>query len=444
MDIPLRKYDIESIVNIKEVIQSKEKANKENLIVKSLVLNDKQYYLIKYNRNKVTINNESQLGLFKSILCDEEKIYSFCPPKKNTFESFIENNKANECRYEEQVEGTMISLFFDVNKEEWEISTRSRIGARCKFYKDAKFTYRYMFLDALNNCNIEFDIFDKKKCYSFVLQHPENKKVIPVKEPKVYLVGVYKLNNFIVEELDAKLEAQMLGIPYPMDFTDYFNKIIDEETDDNVVKNYLHIIYNWEHLTNLMKDYIENKNIYKLAGICIKNKNGERSLLQNSIFEYVNELKGNNPKMQYQYYSLRKLGKVKECLKFYPEYKEKFLEYRENLHTWTKMLHQNYFDCFINKKAPIKDFPHQFKLHMWKLHELYLTKLRLEGKYMSLQEVIKYVNEIPAAKLMYSVNYVYRKIKHDEKINNVKNSLNKEAETARVSENNGEETMTDD
>ena len=23
------------------------------------------------------------------------------------------------------------------------------------------------------------------------------------------------------------------------------------------------------------------------------------------------------------------------------------LEYRENLHTWTKMLHQNYFDCFI-------------------------------------------------------------------------------------------------
>ena len=60
MDLALRKYDIESIVNIKEVIQSKEKANKENLMVKSLILNDKQYYLIKYDRNKVTINNETK------------------------------------------------------------------------------------------------------------------------------------------------------------------------------------------------------------------------------------------------------------------------------------------------------------------------------------------------------------------------------------------------
>ena len=297
-----------------------------------------------------------------------------------------------------------------------------------------------MFLDALNNCGIEFDIFDKKKCYSFVLQHPENKKVIPVKKPKVYLVGVYEFNSFVVKEYSAQLEAKMLKIPYPMHFTEYFNKIIDEEQKDNPVKSYLHVIYNWDHLTSLMKDFIENKNIYKLAGICIKNKNGDRSLLKNSIFEYVNELKGNNPKMQFQYYSLRKLGKVKECLKFYPEYKEKFLEYRDNLHTWTKMLHQNYFDCFINKKAPIKDFPHQFKLHMWNLHELYLSKLRLEGKYMSLQEVIKYVNEIPAAKLMYSVNYVYRNIKKDDEINKTKSLLNNETASKMISE----ETMTDD
>ena len=90
------------------------------------------------------------------------------------------------------------------------------------------------------------------------------------------------------------------------------------------------------------------------------------------------------------------------------------------------MLHQNYFDCFINKKAPIKDFPHQFKLHMWNLHSLYISKLRLEGKFMSLQEVIKYVNEIPPAKLMYSVNYVYRKIKKDDKIEQATSFLNNE------------------
>ena len=94
MSVILKEYDIESIINIKEVIKSKEKAKEENLFVKSLKLNDKQYYLIKYDRNKVTINNENKLGLFKSIFCDEENIYSFCPPKKITFESFIETNNA--------------------------------------------------------------------------------------------------------------------------------------------------------------------------------------------------------------------------------------------------------------------------------------------------------------------------------------------------------------
>ena len=88
MSVILKEYDIESIVNIKEVIISKEKAKEENLIVKSLKLNDKQYYLIKYDRNKLTINNENKLGLFKSIYI-YIYIYCFFLPKKSTFESFI-------------------------------------------------------------------------------------------------------------------------------------------------------------------------------------------------------------------------------------------------------------------------------------------------------------------------------------------------------------------
>ena len=49
MSTILKEYDIANLVNIKEVIKSKEKAEEENLIVKSLKFNDKQYYLFKNN-----------------------------------------------------------------------------------------------------------------------------------------------------------------------------------------------------------------------------------------------------------------------------------------------------------------------------------------------------------------------------------------------------------
>ena len=49
-----------------------------------------------------------------------------------------------------------------------------------------------MFLEALNNCGICRIFYIKVNVIKIVLQHPENKKVIPVKEPKVYLVGVYE------------------------------------------------------------------------------------------------------------------------------------------------------------------------------------------------------------------------------------------------------------
>ena len=137
----------------------------------------------------------------------------------------------------------------------------------------------------------------------------------------------------------------------------------------------------------------------------IKNSNGERTKIRNKAYDYVKKLKGNNPKMQFQYYSLRQLNSVNECLKFYPEYTESFSKYRNDLHNWTRQLHQNYYDCFINKKQKLKTYPHQFKIHMWNLHQLYLNELKPQGKYMSFREVIYYVNDIHPAKLMYAINY---------------------------------------
>lgn len=65
--------------------------------------------------------------------------------------------------------------------------------------------------------------------------------------------------------------------------------------------------------------------------------------------------------------------------------------------------------CYIKKEQPdLKSYPFQFRIHMYNLHQKYLTELRNMGYYISKQVVIKYVNELQPAALMYSVNYHLR------------------------------------
>ena len=47
----------------------------------------------------------------------------------------------------------------------------------------------------MNEQQLEFEHLDKNYCYSFVLQHPENKIVVPLTQKKIILTNVYEINN---------------------------------------------------------------------------------------------------------------------------------------------------------------------------------------------------------------------------------------------------------
>ena len=67
----------------------------------------------------------------------------------------------DDCVLEHFVEGTMINVFWDYTINEWNIATRSNIGAKCKFNMDSDKTFRYMFLDAMNTIGMEFEHLNK-------------------------------------------------------------------------------------------------------------------------------------------------------------------------------------------------------------------------------------------------------------------------------------------
>jgi hypothetical protein len=118
----------------------------------------------------------------------------------------------------------------------------------------------------------------------------------------------------------------------------------------------------------------------------------------------VKQLRGNQPKMQYHYLTLRKEGKVKDFLKYFPEFKEELSLYRTQVHLFTRTLFTNYVSCYIKKEKPLGEFEGQFRTHMFNLHKLYQTNRQLITNLI----VVDYVNNLHPSLLMHGLNYHFK------------------------------------
>ena len=107
--------------------------------------------------------------MFRSVIVDNRnnKILSFAPPKSMYFDDFRSENDFSDCYFQDFIEGTMINVFWDSTIDDWNIATRSNVGAKCKYSVTSQATFRYMFLDAMNHTGLEFSYLNKDCIYSY-------------------------------------------------------------------------------------------------------------------------------------------------------------------------------------------------------------------------------------------------------------------------------------
>tara|TARA_B100001063_G_scaffold52620_1_gene46544 strand:+ start:1045 stop:2226 length:1182 start_codon:yes stop_codon:yes gene_type:complete len=365
------------------------------------VKNFGNYNIIKYKKEKLNNDNIKDLGLLRSIITDGKKILCMAPPKSVYFDVFTKENKIEDCYFEEFIEGTMINVFWDSTIDDWNIATKSNIGAKCKYNVNSTKTFRYMFLDAMNSCGLEFSQLNKNLIYSFVVQHPDNRIVIPIIKSTLYLIAAYSI---MIDEqgdqiVEKKNNVMLLNVNNVKRYE--FNEIQSKFGDT------------WQRVKNYFNDDMLD---YKTHGIVVYNSKGERMKIRSKNYEKIKMLKGNTPKIQFHYYYLRQNGLVKDFLLYYPEYKDEFRVLRRDLHKFTEKLYQYYIDCYIKKQKKVKEYPYNFKTHMFNLHKIYFEELKPNKKFVNKQVVIDYINTLHPAKLMYSINHVYNKHKLEEKV----------------------------
>lgn len=355
------------------------------------------YTLLKYNKTvlKMTPDNTLSLGRFRSVILRDNDIVSFAPIKSISKEQYKQLGPAHHV-VEEFIDGTMISCFYDKHSRQWECATRSVIGAETRFFDEnsngRQMTFKEMFQEAFKCSDLRWDMFNREYVYSFVLQHPCNRIVVPIKRPTLWLIEVYEIENRHVRRVDTSAECfrdLLCHVSTPQIYMQF---------NTNNSQDYENIF------NSFINDLENNVQDYRKMGFVVRS-GLMRYKFRFPAYEHVKRLRGNNSKLQYQYYSLRKAGAVKEFLTYFPEYRLRFAEFRKILHEFTHQLWSNYLACFVHHKFPISQFENHFQRHMLALHMIYLNQLLPRESYVSKQVVIQYVNSRHPSDIIHSINY---------------------------------------
>jgi len=441
----IKRLNLDNILNVKNIVYNQ----------KIYTYNNNEYTIIKYKKDilnsylpddmddpetkKVLLDKYDNLSKFRSVIVRNNKVVVYSPEKSLNYDIF-KNNYTNldDCWLEDFIDGTMINVFYDNINEIWEMATRSTVGGNIVFFNDVKnydlfngetklencnnITFRSMFFETCNTCNFDLNSLNKNYSYSFVMQHPFNRIVTPVQVPIIYLVKVYEIDNSLFPNVNVKEKniAEFVNQP-PYIFANTNVKLINKYPLQTSLDE-LH-----SHYTNKLAPF-------HCVGSIIYNKDGVRTKIRNVNYENVRKLRGNHPKLQYNYLSLKKENKIKEFLYYYPEHVLLFNKFKLLMFEYTNELFTNYINCFIKKEKPLKEYPFQYKNHMYHMHNKYKTELKPNNKIVDKKAVIDYVNSLHPAQQMFVINYDYNKIKNETNETDETNETNETNETDETNE----------
>jgi hypothetical protein len=403
-------YILSEIPNFSSIINgssscclSEEETTKYFNVVEYSTKSNETYKIVRYNKDLLAIDLVPSYGLLRSVIINSENsVVSFAPPKSIPADQFLTKyeTKSDYIIAQEFVEGTMINVFYDssLSPPGWKIATRNTVDANVSFYtsgkKEDNKTFNTMFLEACQQNNFNLETLNQNFCYSFVLQHPNNRIVVPFTSPQLYLVEVYEIVQ--TDQIVGVIPQHMSAVRTNGQWNQTSVRFPDT--------------YEFASYSELIEKFASANTPYNIMGIVIKNiSTNERTKIRNPIYEEVRHLKGNNCKLQFQYLHLRKEGKLPDFLKFYPENKPEFSKLRDTVHMFTNTLHQNYLACYVRKEKPLNEFGPQYRTHMFNIHQHYMNDLRPQNLFVNNTVVQKYVNNLAPALLMHCLNYNMKK-----------------------------------
>jgi len=321
----------------------------------------------------------SHVKLFRSVVWDIEHN---CPISVTPFKSeegeSIPTNPTTEYSIETFMDGVLIGQFW--NGTSWTIHTRTVLGGNCRYYSQKPF--KTLFHEASPTGLSE--TLDKTVCYSWILQHPENRIVCDIRSPRIILVGANRI--------------QTDGTVVPL-----------SPSDLDSLKDYLpkqHSFPTWDAVRARLLEWNERYH-HNFKGFAIREvSTGKRWKVRTESYNKVRMMRTNTPRLDFIWLSQWKAHTLQAYLRIYPEEKRQSDVVLHRLKAVTHELFQLYTAKFKARSVP--EIPAKFRGILHSMHQHYYNVLKPAGKTLTFHEAVDWMNQRDIPQMLFLVNYELR------------------------------------
>lgn len=276
---------------------------------------------------------------------------------------------------EEFVDGVMINAFYD---DEWKLASRTQLGAGGNFYGTRPFAE--LFAETCKVQGVDLETFDKTCCYSFVLNHPEERIVVPALygTPTLTLVETYRIDP--VTGVVTAIAPDLPGVKRPV-------VLPTLETLEGVVT------------------YVAARSAadrHSFQGVVLKSADGSRYKLRSTLYSHIRYIRGNQAKRPFQWLNLwtHSPRTYQEYLEVYPEEAVGAQATVDSFKACTQAFHDLYVQVYKKHELPLGSAPQKYRKLLW--------EARQQGTAAYFPALRDFMNRQDTARKLWLVNYEVR------------------------------------
>lgn len=138
--------------------------------------------------------------------------------------------------------------------------------------------------------------------------------------------------------------------------------------------------------------------------VLVERATGRRYVKMGRFYEEARDYKKISRVGKYRLLEMRRRGDISQYLNIFPGEVGLYDELKPKIYSITTELLDFYLSRWQTKTKGWADIPKQYHKHIAALNNIYHTELKQKRWVMRLPIVIKYINELPAAQLLFLVN----------------------------------------
>lgn len=272
---------------------------------------------------------------------------------------------------EDFVDGVMVNLFHTGAR--WQVATRTQLGAQNHFYGGRSFAD--LFWETFARKGLHLDQLDPRVCYSWVLQHPDERIVVAPNYgiPQLWLVEQYRREDGALVPEPVTLAARVAA-----------------HGDVRTVAE--------------IRERVAALNIrhkHQCQGLVARRvSDGARFKIRCEAYDAARQLRGNQAKRPYLWLERWSEGRLGDYLRIYPEEAHDANATIGAFKQCTQEIHAYYMKVYRRHELPLGSAPAKYRKILWDAHQV--------GKGAYFKDLCAFMNAQDTARKLWLINFEKR------------------------------------